>query len=260
MAIVNMYFDESGKHHDHPVVTLTGMCVSESKLAQFDNAWNTLLRQYGLRALHMVDAMTNKKLSPTIPAVTVSERIEAMKPFADCINTNLEYGLIQALDVKGFRALAKGVRAGLGNPDDPYYISFARALLEIVDYIQPDDRIGLICDFDNATAWDCFRHWKGIRVKHPLIRKLTVSLAFADDEYFPALQAADMVAYLARLEAVRQFYGTPHSYKKLLDYLIDKRPTASTLKWGVMFADEGLMRSLQTQRDRVEELEKRLGI
>jgi Protein of unknown function (DUF3800) len=259
MAILNAYFDESGKHHEHPVVTLTAVCVSQPNLAAFDNAWNALLRQYGLRALHMVDAMKNRKLSPNVPAQTSDERVDAMKPFADCINRNLEYGLVQAIDVRGFNALSKGMRAGLGSPDDPYFIAFQRAILEMIDCIHSDDRISLVCDYDNATAWDCFRHWKGVRNSHDLIRKMTISLAFADDEYFPALQAADMVAYLARLEAVRQFHGRQYSYKPLLDYLIDKRPSASTLRWGVMFANEALMRSLKTTSERLNEIAKRIG-
>ena len=256
MAIFQAYFDESGKHKDHPVVTFCGVCLSQLKLPEFDDAWNTLLRQYGLRSLHMVKAMTHKKLSPAVPAIDPSERIEAMKPFADCINTKLEYGLIQALDVRGFYALSKGMRAGLGSPTDPYFVAFQRALVELVNYVPPDDKISIICDFDLETAWDCFRHYNGVRKAHDRVRKQTVSLSFANDEYFPALQAADMIAYLARLEAKRQFYGTPYSYKPLLDYLVDKRPAASTMKWGVMFADEAKMRSIKTRKDRMEESDK----
>jgi hypothetical protein len=257
MAIIQAYFDESGKHKEHPVVTFCGVCVSQSKLDQFDDAWNSLLQQYGLRSLHMVNAMKHKKLSPTVPASTPEERIQVMKPFADCINTKLEYGLIQAYDVNGFNALPKGIRAGLGSPTDPYFVAFARGLLALNDYVHADDKISIVCDHDLETAWDCFRHYNGIRRAHDLIRKQTISLSFADDEYFPALQAADMIAYLARLEAKRQFYKTPYSYKPLLDYLVDNRPANSTLKWGVMFANETLMRSMKAKADTVKEQEER---
>jgi hypothetical protein len=256
MAIYNAYFDESGKHHDHPVVTLSCVCVAQSKLEQFNSEWERLLDQYGWNALHMVDAMRNRKLSPKVSAVTTEERIEAMKPFVDCINTKLDFGIVQALDVKGFNGLSKTLRAGLGNPNDPYFVAFMRALIELTERVQAADRISLLCDYDIETAWDCYRHWKGIRQAHNLISKKTISLTFADDEYFPALQAADMVAYLARLEAKRQFYGTPHSYRKLLDYLIDKRSPNSTIKWGVMFAGEQLLRSMSTRADKIAALDQ----
>src|SRR5712671_6978848 len=135
MAIIHAFFDESGKHHQHKVVALAGLVASPLKLQVFDDAWRTLLRQYGLSALHMVKAMKDAKFSPNVSAVTPEERNEALKPFADCINTKLEYGLIQSLDVEGFAQLNKSQKAQLGSPTDPYYVSFARAMVEIVDYV-----------------------------------------------------------------------------------------------------------------------------
>jgi hypothetical protein len=76
--------------------------------------------------------------------------------------------------------------------------SHSRAgFLALNDNVHADDKISIVCDHDLETAWDCFRHYNGIRRAHDLIRKQTISLSFADDEYFPALQAADMIAYLA---------------------------------------------------------------
>ena len=130
---------------------------------------------------------------------------------------------MQAYDVSGFQSLSKNVRAALGSPTDPYFVGFARGILELVHYVLQYDKIRIVCDHDLETSWDCYKHYNGVRRAHDLIRRQTVSLSFADDEYFPALQAADMLAYLARLEARRQFYGTKYSYKPLLDYLVDKR-------------------------------------
>src|SRR5882762_5798103 len=83
MAIVKFFCDESGKHQDHPVVTFCGVAASQPRLQQFDDAWNTLLRQSGLLDLHMKRASGYTiKLSEKITAQTVDERIEALKPFA----------------------------------------------------------------------------------------------------------------------------------------------------------------------------------
>jgi len=61
MAILHAYFDESGKKDDHPVVTFTGVCLSQSRLQGFDDAWNELLRRYGLNSLHMAKASRLKE-------------------------------------------------------------------------------------------------------------------------------------------------------------------------------------------------------
>jgi uncharacterized protein DUF3800 len=195
MAILYAYFDESGKKGDHPVVTFTGVCVSQVRLEKFDDAWNALLRQYGIKSLHLAKAARLKEAcGPRMPRhQTFKERIDALIPFADCINEHLEIGLVQAIDVKGFRSLQAEAESGMGSPDDPYYLAFTRGLLEIVKYVHGDDRISLVCDDDSETAWSCYAHYRAIRKNHEETRIKTVSLSFANDEAFPALQAADMV-------------------------------------------------------------------
>jgi hypothetical protein len=75
--------------------------------------------------------------------------------------------------------------------------------------------------------------------------KETIALSFADDKHFPALQAADMVAFLARLEAKYQFYGVPYSFPRLLNHL-----TSGQMAWKVMLADESKMRALSDDLSR----------
>jgi hypothetical protein len=167
----------------------------------------------------------------------IEERIDALIPFADCINEHFDVGLLQALDVKGFNKLTDEAKKGLGSPDDPYYLAFARGLLEIAGYVQGEDKISLICDDDIQTAWDCYRHYRAIRRADPDVNSKVASLSFADDEYFPALQAADMVAFLSRLEAKRRFYDDFNMYLRLFNHAVRQRG-ANHIEWGLMFADE----------------------
>ena len=134
MAILYGYFDESGKQSDHPVVTFAGVICRQTKLQAFDDAWNSLLRQYGIRSLHMARASRlSEKHGDKMPrGQTADQRIDALIPFADCINRHLEVGLIQAIDVGGFNSMSKTARVRLGSADDPYYVAFARATLELL--------------------------------------------------------------------------------------------------------------------------------
>lgn len=247
MAILYAYFDESGKMGDHPVVTFTGVCVTQSKLKNFDDAWNTLLRQYGLKSLHMAKASRLKEINgPKMPRhQPLDDRIEALTPFADCINEHLEFGLIQALDVKGFKSLTVAAKVGVGSPDDPHYLAFARGILEIANYVHGDDKISLICDDDENTAWGCYAHYRAIRKADQGVKEKIVSLSFSNDEYFPSLQAADMVAFLSRLEAKRQFYGDKYLFRPLFQNLVTQQPPGH-MRWFKMFADEIALRDLGT--------------
>lgn len=245
MAILHAYFDESGKMGDHPVVTFTGVCVSQTRLKDFDAAWNILLRQYGLKSLHMAKASRLKENNgPKMPRhQSPNERIVALVPFADCINEHLQLGLAQALDVRGFRSLTVSAKVGIGSPGDPHYLAFARGLLEIANYVHDDDKISLICDDDENTAWGCYAHYRAIRRADDRVREKIVSLSFSNDQYFPALQAADMVAFLSRLEAKKQFYGDDYPFRSLFQRLVAEQP-AGKMRWFKMFADETTLRDL----------------
>lgn len=233
MAILNAYFDESGKQSDHPVITVCGVCASQAALERFDEAWNALLRRYGWSSFHLTEILSDFKKQ----GIACAEQIESLRPFADCINEHLELGLLQAWDVKGFDCLSEETKKKLGSTTDPYYTAFARGVWELVDYIHDDDRISLVCDDDEATAWDCYQHYRMIRRAEDVVRRKTVSLTFANDEYFPALQAADMVAGLARHEARRLFYGLRYDLQPLFEYLTKERGP-DKMQWKAMFADE----------------------
>jgi hypothetical protein len=237
MAVLQAYFDESGKQSDHPLIAVGCVFGPSRKIEKFNDDWTALLRQYDLSDFHMVRAREFFRTWGNVPKQTIEERIELIKPFADCIGENLELGLIQAWDVKGFKAIPDAFKAKIGNIRDPYYLAFVRALLELIDYLQDGDVLSLICDYDIETAWDCYRHYQGVRKAHEEVRKKTVSISFANDKFFPALQAADMVASLTRHEARDQFYKIRNDWLPLFNYMVRDRG-AGKIKWLKMFADE----------------------
>jgi hypothetical protein len=246
MAIIHYYFDESGKMHDTPAISFAGVCVSQSGLQKFDEEWTKLLRHYGLKSLHMKEAYDlNINAGKALPAGrTHKETIAVLKSFADCINDYLEIGMISAWDVSGFKAIDSTVKEGIGNPNDPYHLAFTRVMMEITDYGLPDDSTSVICDEDMETAWHCFRQYKGLREADPDIRKKLISLSFASDESFPALQAADMVAFLGRREAWRRFYKRPYCLQPLFEYLTNAKGVGKA-QWNSLFADEKMLKGLK---------------
>lgn len=245
MAILYCYCDESGKKGDHPVVTFSALCLSQVKLTTFQDAWQTLLRQYQIESLHMaIASRLSKKLGPKmLRGQTPDQRTDALIPFADCINEHFELGLIQAMDIEGFNALSKNARYKLGSPDDPYFIAFMRGGLEVIKYAKGEDKVSIVCDDDRGTAWDCYRHYRGICHARKDFNDKVVSLTFADDRYFPALQAADMLAFLTRLEVKRLFYGDHYSFKRLFDYTTKERGAGHAI-WRYCPIDKEKFKSL----------------
>jgi hypothetical protein len=144
VAVLFLYCDESGKYRKDPVVSISGVGATSARLAKFSTEWETLLRSYGIgEELHMSRvAQLSQACGHRMPAgQTIDERIEVLKPFADCINHHCEIGLIQAWDVKGYNCLSLEAQRSLGGSNDPYQLAFIRDLLGVLDYLGVRPRI-----------------------------------------------------------------------------------------------------------------------
>ena len=235
------FCDESGKHQKDPLIAFCAVAATGDRLNSFDSAWRSLLRSYELDSLHMARA---SRLVEDVgyrlrKGQTVDERTDELIPFADLINKHLESGMMQAWDVRGFNQIPQAVLKNLGGAPDPYFLAMMRALTEFTDRIGEDDRISLIFDDDPYTAWDSYGHFRAIEKADPMVRKKCVSVSFANDTHFPALQAADMLAFLTRHEAAEQFNGIPNMWRRLFDRLTtEPKPPYGIMRWYKMFADE----------------------
>lgn len=238
MAIFYAYFDESGKYHDKKVVTFCGVCAPAQKMQSLEEDWNSLLRKYEMPYLHMQQALRlSKPLSKKIKAHSAPERIDALKPFADCIREHVELGIAITVDVDAYAAMSVEGRRRLGGSPDPHYLAFMSGIMGPVLYVQEQDFVSLICDDNEETAINCFQFYRRIRKLHKPAHDKLVSISFAQDKQFPALQSADFIASLVRLEAHRQFERRPYDYRELFLHLIAPGSTAA-MRWGIAFYDE----------------------
>jgi Protein of unknown function (DUF3800) len=247
MGFVNIhqfYCDESGKYQKDPLTAFCGMCAIESRIREFDEEWRALLLHFELDALHMKKlSRTHEDCGARFPkGQTIPEKIELLKPFADCINKYMQIGLIQAWDVKGYNALKMDAKKLLGGSHDPYFLTFIRGMLELIDHVPEQDRIALICDDDLNNAWVAYLHYRAVGKAEGKIQQRMVAITFANDVYFPALQAADMLAFLTRQEGAEKFYGHANSWKPLYKYLVtEPEPSKDSMRWYGSYQDEASM-------------------
>jgi hypothetical protein len=100
-------------------------------------------------------------------------------------------------------------------------------------------------------------HYRSLGKADYSIQKKTIGVTFANDKHFPALQAADMVAFLAKHEANEQFNQVPNIWRHLFDRLTtEPKPPYGIMKWRNMFADEDTLvnfaREAQEMAERAE--------
>ena len=236
VGILQGYFDESGKADDKPVVAFCGFIAAASKIQSFEDEWNSILRAYEIDVLTMKKAFkAHVPLSPKIRKQSFSDRIETLKPFADCIRKHFEFGSAIAVDVAAYRDMSAGAKKQLGGSENPHYLAFMQGIAGVLKHVRSDDRVSFICDDDADTAWNCYQFYRRIRKIHDGARKHFISISFADDKSFPALQAADLLSSLTRMQARFSFFRTPYDYRPLFDNLTAPQPL---FNWGTGFWDK----------------------
>jgi uncharacterized protein DUF3800 len=245
MAFVyhQIFCDESGKYHNpnDPLISFAGVSATADRLEAFDRSWRSLLLSYELESIHMerISRLVEEHGYRFRKNQTIEERTELLYPFADLVNKHLEAGFFQAWSITGYSFLSVKAKKLLGGSDDPYFLAFVRGLQAIIDHIGEDDRVGIIVDDDINTAWDCYRHYRMVAKADWRIQKKAVSLSFANDKHFPALQAADMLAFLTKHEAAERFTGASNIWKKLFNRLTTHpEPAYGIMRWFGMFAHE----------------------
>jgi hypothetical protein len=245
MGILHSFFGESGKFQDHQVVAFCGFGASDTQLKEFDKQWENQLRRCGMDALHWVTARRcGKALGDNIGSQSLRERINDLKPFANCVNDYLGLDAACVFEVTGYTSFAQDSKNLLGGSDNPFYIQFLRTVMLLAEFARPEENITMVCDEDEETAWNCYRLYKRVKQIHPKVGRRLAAISFADDTYFPALQAADMLSFLCREQAKLQWFGESYEYQDFFRYLTDPRGTSS-LQWRVAFKNKKDLQKLE---------------
>src|SRR5207302_6570599 len=92
-------------------------------------------------------------------------------------------------------------------------------MLHLVDYTPARDKISFVCDEDEGTALPFYRLYRRVKKVWPKARNRMAGISFADDKYLYALEAADPVAALMRLESGKVWLRTPYRYRPLFKAL-----------------------------------------
>ncbi|MFI5086985.1 MAG: DUF3800 domain-containing protein [Terriglobales bacterium] len=214
MAHLYAYFDESGTEAEHPIVSLCGFIDGFQPWVEFYGKWNQLLRQYEIPALHAVRALRFTQQYGTMKPGSPEERIKEILPFIHEITNGLEMGISIAVDVNAYKSIRE-LHGVYGR--DPFYFAFYVAVITILRHFEIPRRyqVGLIFDEEEAKAIQCYKFLTKLKQTYPEVKERIVSICFSDDKAHPQLQAADLFAYITRLEALSRFVGKAYQFREL---------------------------------------------
>jgi len=228
MAALYAYFDESGKSHQHDVVTFSGFISTWDRWQSLGEEWRRILRQCN------------------IPALKFSEhkrRTSVMKKFIHVMRTEIEFGLSVSVKVEAFESLPDHLKTDLGG--DPHHMAFRTVLMAMIRRMtaEPGTVINFTCDEDESTTLNCYKWYKEFKREYDEAREKLVSFCVADDVYLPQLQAADVFAGLSRAEAELRLLGRSYDFGELFEEFA-RQDGSGRLHFATLFCDDSSLREL----------------
>ncbi len=192
--LIAAYFDESGKLHDHDLVTFAGYAAPFSDWEAFNQKWAAALAGTGMSHISMKDAIRydgNFQSWMDRP----DERNALLRKLAEIINSFEFASIVLPMTSSEFRALPEADRKRLKNVQ---YCGFEGAAKGILSVFPPTTPMHMVCDLSEEYAPECVRLFNILRANDEDFKRRCFAISFADDSRTPPLQAADMLAYCSR--------------------------------------------------------------
>ena len=227
-------------HADHDVISFGGVVSPSTHFSgSFVMDWARCLDTNGLQTLTMKEALNAQRpLGSKNPAIGIESRIAALLPFIECVRKHLMVITGLAIDARAYAALPSHYH--------PFFTAFTRTLLAVLEVMDAEDKLNLICDDEEETAWSMYQLYRRVKLVYPDANEKLRAVTFADDRWSFGLQAADMVASLVRQEAGKRFFGTDYQYRPLFSALSDTKPRDGDTFWLIQlgFCDAAMLKKL----------------
>ncbi len=213
--MLRLYVDDSGKSDQSPVQVLAGYLSTAERWAAFSNEWQELLDEAGLDAFRMAAAW---RLARPYWDRGPLRRDHLIVRMVECIKRHVEMAFVSSVPFEGFHRYLDVTQKTYSHPlGRPYFMGFFAILIQVYDYAferRADQRIEVIFDEQGGeseqyilSAMGGFRriagqHFSDLVIPTPI---------FQNDKDALPLQAADMLAWLVRRDAVNGVRGIDRS-------------------------------------------------
>lgn len=204
-------FDESGKLADSKMVVFAGSVATAERWNVMSEKWNAEMGRRGIRYLTMKEAM---HLRGEFQGRDPKERDELLLTLAESLHSIVGFHVAAPMSNAEFSGLPLHARQLLKNPQ---YCGFQACMHASVAFARnPNLKLALYCDSSEEYSVQCLKLYLKMRRLVAEFKDKCVSLTFSEDEHFPPLQAADMLAYCVRLDYTRDSAMPQPVIEKLL--------------------------------------------
>ncbi|MBU6479065.1 MAG: DUF3800 domain-containing protein [Nitrospirae bacterium] len=191
------FFDESGNPSDKEVVTLAGFVAPAKKWEKFESSWKRILRRHKVPFFHLTDYNRRK---PPYDNWSEDNRISFTSDLAAITKNAIILGSAHSVVVKDWNEVVVPFFATKKLKRRSWYVFLQQGVLEdIVKYVKLPRGEQISCVFDRNHDMDsrAIEHYNEL-IKHRGWGEIFKDISFEDKTRFVPLQAADMLAGLAR--------------------------------------------------------------
>ncbi len=198
--VLQVFFDDSGKLADQEMVVFGGCLLTTDHLVVMSERWTDTLKESGLSYLSMKDAMNfegefkNWKKDKSHNE-READRDALLVRLVSTADFDVKAYPTAGVSSAEFKALPDDQRKKL---KDPHYCTFEACMNRAIDLVVQGEFLHVYCDSSENYAKECIGLYHKLRMRDPEFRKRCVAITFAEDEAFPPLQLADVVAYCVR--------------------------------------------------------------
>ena len=224
---LQVFLDESrpGKSGQWDVFTVGGVAIDDRNLSRFDREWKRALRlaPVPLERFHMTDWENSQG---DYRGWEQRDRFRLFDALCTVVTRSVQFAMSCSIDLRGYAELSLDDRQVIGSTK--YGICFQSCFAQVNARLQADDQREPV-----AYVLDQTPPMGGVSEILELWRLFwtdrIASVNFVDSRRFPALQAADIVAYEMAKQAAHELgRAAQMNQRKSLRALLQKAPHLTT--------------------------------
>jgi hypothetical protein len=207
MATFHIYLDDSGKHTNprNRYTSICGYVAHASEFNRFGQEWMNCRHVWQVPPIHMSSIMYPdrdpawQKVKDDWGKVWESKRDQMLKEFGSIVRHCNIACIGAVIDAEHYRSMPQDKFV---SAHTPVSFAFQHAVLRGIQKIETTDKcspISVVIDDNREDSIRCYELLSTLRNLLPAVRERIDGICFVNDRSYPAIQAADMIAYEARL-------------------------------------------------------------
>jgi hypothetical protein len=236
LSVIFAAMDES--YQGGRIAAVGGYVGTKKKWSKLIDEWMKVVLPTKIRSFHMADCEARKEDFEFY--WTPDYLLEIKKRLFQIILNRAKFGVVAAVNLRDYKDLTRGMSKDRAHPyiQDPYFFCLfaaVQAVLRIVPIAIPqfplDEKVPFIFDENDQFRGRALRYWPYFRSafrSHSIYKRLG-NLVFAEDAFFPPVQAADILVYEGAKRMLHQLTEPDRKWRESLRMLCSKKNVYYTL-------------------------------